>query len=59
MKKFDPYEFLNENLEPRPFDNDKNRDGNVNYIHQCDVWTLIEKMQSENNKSLHLTAARK
>jgi len=42
MKKFDPYEFLNENLEHRPFDKDKNRDGNVRYIHQC-----------ENNNQVH------
>jgi len=38
MKKFDPYEFLNENLEHRPFDKDKN----VRYIHQC-----------ENNNQVH------
>ena len=53
MEKFDPYQFVTDNLEPRPFDKDKHRDGNVNYVHQCDVWTLIERIQSENNKKLN------
>jgi len=48
MKEFDPYKFVQERKESRPFNDRNERDGNWNYIHQTDVWSLIERMNGAN-----------
>lgn len=46
MKDFNPYQFVQDRKQFRPFDKDGQKDGNFNYMHEVDVWTLIERMQS-------------
>ena len=45
MEKFDPYKFVQDRTEVRPFNKDGNRDRNWDYVHVTDVWTLIERLQ--------------
>ena len=47
MKKFDPYKFVQEKKVLRPFDENGEKDGTWNYMHETDVWTLIKLLQTE------------
>ncbi len=49
MGKFDPYKFIQEKKEFRPFNERARRDGNYDYIHITDVFTLIDRMQKISN----------
>ena len=42
---FNPYQFIADNIEKRPFDETGKEDGSYNFIHRCDAITLVERMK--------------
>lgn len=38
------YEHIKKHLEERPYDKDDNKDGNRNYIHQTNVFVVVEEL---------------
>jgi len=49
-KEFNPYKFVKDRKQIRPFNEEGKKDGNWNYVHETDVWDLIGKMQNEKEK---------
>jgi len=58
MAKFNPYQFIQEKIEIRPFNENAEKDGNWMFIHEVHVWTLIDRLRAEIARSKESQFAR-